>query len=220
MIRISFACVLILSAKTAAADDVRSIPLILHPTASPSPALKYAFLPELRDSNPWQRRHALPAGRRAHEAETRAASATGTRRWKNGWRSRSTTSPRRKAGQVPQAVRPRPSRKWRPAYKRGLQLGHYRATRHEGLQPRCCPMFPKCGSIASLLVLRIRYELADGRPDRAAHSLQIGFALSRHVGDGSTLIEALVGIAIGGLLGGRGWKEFVQQPTLPTSPGR
>lgn len=74
-------------------------------------------------------------------------------------------------------------------------------------------------AIASLLTLRIRYELAEGRPDKAAHSLQIGFALSRHVADSSTLIEALVGIAIGGLMTER-IQEFVQQPDAPTFTGR
>src|SRR5438874_2553602 len=39
-------------ATTAAADDVRSKPLALHPVAPSSRALQYALLPELRDTIP------------------------------------------------------------------------------------------------------------------------------------------------------------------------
>jgi hypothetical protein len=46
-------CLLFLAVATAAAEgDIPSVPLILHPAASPMPALKYPLLPELRDTIP------------------------------------------------------------------------------------------------------------------------------------------------------------------------
>ena len=69
-------------------------------------------------------------------------------------------------------------------------------------------------AMASLLTIRIRYELAEGRPDKAARTLQTGFAMSRHVADSPTLISALVGIAINGLMLER-LEETIQQPDGP-----
>jgi hypothetical protein len=68
--------------------------------------------------------------------------------------------------------------------------------------------------IATLLSLRIRYELAEGRLDKAARSLQTGFAISRHLGEEPTLISALVGIAVGSIMEAR-LEEFIQQPNAP-----
>ena len=68
--------------------------------------------------------------------------------------------------------------------------------------------------VGTLLTLRIRYELAEGRPDKAARTLQIGFAMARHVAEEPTLISALVGMAFAGLMENR-LEEFVQQPDAP-----
>ncbi|HVS38252.1 MAG TPA: hypothetical protein VMS17_22025, partial [Gemmataceae bacterium] len=70
-------------------------------------------------------------------------------------------------------------------------------------------------SIATLLSLRIRYELAIGRTDKAARTLQIGFAVGRHVADSPTLIRALVGMAITNIMLGR-LEEVMQQPDAPS----
>jgi len=69
-------------------------------------------------------------------------------------------------------------------------------------------------AIASLLQLRIRLELAEGRTDKAVGTLRTGFALARHVADQPTLICALVGIAVASLMETR-LEEVVQQPDAP-----
>jgi hypothetical protein len=48
-----------------------------------------------------------------------------------------------------------------------------------------------------LLLLQARLEIAEGNYEAAAHTLQTGFALSRHVADGPFLINGLVANAIG-----------------------
>ena len=53
--------------------------------------------------------------------------------------------------------------------------------------------------IARLLMLRVRLAIADGRFDDALYDLQTSFAMARHVGQGPTLVNGLVGIAISGI---------------------
>jgi hypothetical protein len=69
-------------------------------------------------------------------------------------------------------------------------------------------------SIAALLVVRARLEIAEGRYDKAVYTLQTGLALARHVGDGVILIQNLVGIAIAQLMIAR-VEELIQQPDAP-----
>jgi hypothetical protein len=69
-------------------------------------------------------------------------------------------------------------------------------------------------SIAALLVVRARLEIAEGRYDKALYTLQTGLSLSRHIGDGVILIQDLVGIAIAQLMIAR-VEELIQQPDAP-----
>jgi hypothetical protein len=69
-------------------------------------------------------------------------------------------------------------------------------------------------SIAALLQMRIRLELSEGRFDDAVHTLQIGFALGRDAGKGNTLIQDLVGIAIGAIMFNN-VEEWMQTPGSP-----
>src|SRR5215472_14606637 len=67
---------------------------------------------------------------------------------------------------------------------------------------------------AELLRFKIRLELADGKFDRAAHWLQVGFTMARRAGEGPTLINALVGIALFAIMDYE-LVQFVQQPGSP-----
>jgi hypothetical protein len=67
---------------------------------------------------------------------------------------------------------------------------------------------------AELLRFKIRLALVDGKFDQAAHWLQVGFTMARHVGDGPTVIHGLVGVALAGIMGGE-LKLFVEQPGSP-----
>jgi hypothetical protein len=71
-----------------------------------------------------------------------------------------------------------------------------------------------CRQVATLLAIRCRLELAEGHFDDAARTLQTGFALARHIGEGETLIEKLVAIAIAAVMIGR-VEEFIQTPGAP-----
>ena len=54
--------------------------------------------------------------------------------------------------------------------------------------------------LARVLALRVRLHIAEGRYDDAVHDLQTGYAMARHVSEGPTLIESLVGIAAADLM--------------------
>jgi hypothetical protein len=68
--------------------------------------------------------------------------------------------------------------------------------------------------VAQLLNLRCRLELSEGRFDQAIRTLQTGLALARHVGNGESLIQDLVAIAIGAIMFGR-VEEWIQTPGSP-----
>jgi hypothetical protein len=68
--------------------------------------------------------------------------------------------------------------------------------------------------VAVVLQVRARYEMAQGHLPEALYSLQTGYALSRHLGQGPTLIHVLVGVAITNLIDAQ-LDEFVQQPGAP-----
>src|SRR6516165_3476903 len=69
-------------------------------------------------------------------------------------------------------------------------------------------------SYAPMLVLQARVALAEGDFARAAHHLQTGFAFSRHMTEGPTLINGLVGIAIARQFAGA-VGDFVERPQAP-----
>jgi hypothetical protein len=71
-----------------------------------------------------------------------------------------------------------------------------------------------CREIANLLTLECRLQLSDGDFDGALRTLQTGFALARHVGQGDTLVQNLVGIAIAHVMLGR-VEEMMQLPDSP-----
>lgn len=57
------------------------------------------------------------------------------------------------------------------------------------------PEVQKMRELARLLSLRCRLHTVEGKLDDALRDVQIGFAMARHVGNGPTLIQSLVGMA-------------------------
>jgi hypothetical protein len=67
---------------------------------------------------------------------------------------------------------------------------------------------------APMLILQVRVALAQGDFTAAAHHLETGFAFSRHVADGPTLIHKLVGFSLAAQFAGT-VADFVEQPGAP-----
>jgi hypothetical protein len=69
-------------------------------------------------------------------------------------------------------------------------------------------------ALAALLSLQCRLQLREADYDGAARSLQTGLTLSRHLGQGPTLIQTLVGMALAGVMQAR-IEEWVATPGSP-----
>jgi hypothetical protein len=68
--------------------------------------------------------------------------------------------------------------------------------------------------LIQLLSIRCRLQIAEGRYEDAAESLQIGFAMARHLCDSDSAINNLVGVAIASIMVHR-VEEWVQTPGSP-----
>ncbi|MDV6028748.1 MAG: hypothetical protein F9B45_01265 [Phycisphaera sp. RhM] len=76
------------------------------------------------------------------------------------------------------------------------------------------PEVQRARSYARLIVLRVKYQIADKRFDDALESLQLGFALAKHVAQGDTLVCTLVAIGIEDMMADCLF-DWVQQPDAP-----
>jgi len=72
----------------------------------------------------------------------------------------------------------------------------------------------KCRELAFVLAVQARLEVAQGRYDQAVTTARMGFVMVKHLGEAPTLIQGLVGVAIGALMC-RQLEEFVQAPDAP-----
>ncbi|UCF17523.1 MAG: hypothetical protein JSW59_08680, partial [Phycisphaerales bacterium] len=59
------------------------------------------------------------------------------------------------------------------------------------------------------LALQMHFQVARGEFDRAIGTVQTGFAMAKHIGEGPSLIHGLIGIGIGGFMCGQ-LEQFVQ----------
>ncbi len=206
-------CLLFLAIATAAAEgDVHSIPLVLHPASAPSPVLKYPLLPELRDTIPG---NAVAHYRQVVQIMNRDAPPS--RDWyptMDQWMAVPLKDfPREEVGKFLKQCETTFQEVGAGARSEQCDWGLTEELRKQGIAT-LLPDVQEMRQIATLLSLRIRYELAEGRPDKAARTLQTGFAISRHLAEEPTLVSALVGIAVGSIMEGR-LEEFIQQPNAP-----
>jgi len=69
-------------------------------------------------------------------------------------------------------------------------------------------------TLAHALALKARFEIAQGRYDQAAIAIRTGLVAAKQIGEGPTLIQGTVGVAIGALTL-RQVEEFVQGAVAP-----
>ncbi|MCX7425894.1 MAG: hypothetical protein NTW96_09795 [Planctomycetia bacterium] len=86
--------------------------------------------------------------------------------------------------------------------------------REESLITMLLPELQETRGDARLLAVKARLEIAKGEFDEAIHTLQTGYALGCHVAEGPTLVSALVGMAICGIMSNQ-VEELMQQPGSP-----
>jgi hypothetical protein len=69
-------------------------------------------------------------------------------------------------------------------------------------------------NVAVVLAVRARYEIAQGKWDEAARTLQTGYAAGRHMGKGPTFIHVIIGGAIARWMDQQ-VEAWIQQPGAP-----
>jgi hypothetical protein len=191
------------------APAVPAVKLTLHPGKAPVPVLKYRLLPELKDRTPG---NAALLYQRAHSPEwlthRRQPDYNQMTEWLN----------------VPLKELQRDKLKWLLRYGplQEIDLAARREQcdwemtwhlRNEGFMT-LMPDIQGFRDFATLLALRARLEMAEGKSDKAIHTFQTGFSLARDLGRGPTLINALVGIAVGHNMV-RQVETFIQMPEAP-----
>ncbi len=181
--------------------------LTLSPAPAPSPALKYVLLPELKDQTPG---NAALEYYRAFSPE-----------WWGFLRQEKTREAADKALETPLKDLPRKELAWIQtsqmlrqvdvaARREYVDWGMTERLRREGYS-LLLPDVQSLRQVGVLLAVRARLEIAEGNYDKAVYTLQTGLALAHHTGDGNTLIQDLVGIALAQL-------TFVQLEALIQRP--
>jgi hypothetical protein len=219
MLRILVSCLVLLSATAAASAQVvgAEFQLTAQPAKEPVPALKYQFLPELRDQTPGN------AATLYHRAILVYKEKRGEL---NPEQRRELMQQVEKWSDLPLKSLPRAEmRGYFERYKAVLKLVERAArcercdwnlaesVRQDGVEA-LLPELQGMRDFATLLRDKIRLEMAEGNLDEAARTLRTGFTMARHTSEAPTLITSLVSIAIGYIMLGQ-IDQFVQQPGAP-----
>lgn len=167
--------------------------LTIHPAKQPDPALKYRLIPERRELVPGN------AAIFYHRANLMIATAGKDPKGDEkafGWLA----GP---AKDVPLEA----ARSYLERFRNELheaELGAFRETcdweldhREEGFS-LLLPEIQELRRVGRLAALKARVEILDGRLDEAVHWIEVGHAMSRHLGEAPFLISDLVGMAISG----------------------
>jgi hypothetical protein len=189
-------------------DEAPVVKLTLPPSKLPPRALRYPLLPELRDTTPG---NAAPLYLRAFSPDWYTLN-------KGPDAIDFLTMPLDELRNVPREQLPAVFSNSlkevdRAARREYCDWDMTRRLREEGLG-MLLPEIQAMRRFATGLALRAKLEMADGNKDKAIHTLQTGFALGRHVADGPTVIQALVGMALCQVMLER-VEELMQLPDAP-----
>jgi hypothetical protein len=187
------------------------IRLTLHPAAAPSPALKYRLLPDRYEQLPGN------AATYYYRAEALLVDNTGlVQNIKDGPWSVWAAMPLKELplAEVRDKLEP-----VEPVLRELEEAARHRpcdwqlSDRPEGIELRL-PELQGFRSLASVLAVRARYEVARGHVPEAVQALQTGYALGRNLNEAPTLIHVLVGAAIVNIMDIQ-LETLLQQPGAP-----
>jgi hypothetical protein len=187
---------LALGASAARAADPKPIKLWLSPAKAPTPALRYQLLPDARVQTSG---NAADVYKQVIEQVAKTPVAPKAELFL-GWTELPLSSlPKEKVREELA-----PYEKVYELLDKGARceycdFGIRDRLREKGiaaLLPEIQPM-REC---ATLLKIKAHLEMAEGRYDKAIHTLRTGLAISRHIGESETLICFLVGVAIASIM--------------------
>jgi hypothetical protein len=207
------------SQSTESANQLETVHLLLHPAEAPYAALKYRLLPSGIEQTPG---NAAPHYFRAamfilddkaiQEADVQAA--TGALSKLDDW-LKLPLDQLSKNEEAQKLFNERPIGFWDLVFL---------AARREQCQwdlpirefnfATILPELIKLRDIGRLLAFKARIEISRGQIDQAVDTIKTGFAMARHVAQGPTLINGLVGIRIAGFMSDQ-VRELIQLPNCP-----
>lgn len=190
-------------------DKAPTIKLVVRPAAEPRIALKYQLLPGVLDRRPGNaavlyNKIAIDlAGKEWDEAQEKAGD----------WLKQPLADlPREEVAKVLSRYE---------YVLRDLDLAARREQcdwqlpfREQDFISMLLPEVQKIRGFARLVALQARLQTAEGRIDEAIRTMQTGFAMARHVAEGPTLINALVGMAVCRMMCDQ-VRDLIQQPGAP-----
>ena len=201
-------------------EEGKSIPVVLYPSAEPTPPLRYQLLPSLLDRIPgnaavyWNH---IPLERHIFFAEfDKEYDEDG----KIGiWMKIPLGDPRENA------YRQKERRAIDLVRSGGVFADMQRAARFESCdweQPvhegryMTMPLreIQYSREYARLLAAKAHLEIAEGEYDQAVRTLQVGYAEARQVAQSPTLVSCLVGVTIASIMSDQ-VQQFIEQPDAP-----
>lgn len=194
--------------KPAAEELPPTVKLVLHPAAEPRPALRYQLLPPLVDRRPGNA--AVLYGKVTAEQQQFFGNQELWEKIDKWTDTPLGEFPKEEAGKVLQGSQ----FKFLDRAARCEYCDWQMPLRDEPFYAILLPELQQTRSFGRMLAARTRLQIAEGQFDEAVHTLQTGYALGRHAGEGQTLINALVGMAITGIMS-KQVETFVQQPGAP-----
>jgi hypothetical protein len=190
-------------------DDIPVVRLAVQPAKEPVPALKYHLLPELRERTPGNR---VLLYYRAFSPEWQTHRQPETARLLEEWEAGGFKKPPEALRRVAES---RALRELDLAARREFCAWELTERARKDGAGLLLPDVQGFREYARVLVLRSRFAVADGKPDRAAATMQTMFQLSRDLSDNPTLIQSLVGMAIA-TMGLKEVENWVQAPNAPS----
>ena len=197
--------------------------ITLRPAAQPDPALKYRLVPEFsaasreNAANFYYRACIILLGHRANIAS----------RPNEAWNKKFADVEMKVSdwNSVPLNEIPREEARERLAlFETALKEAELGAAclscdwqfdrRREGIS-LLLPEIQEMRSLLRLVAVKARLAILDGKLDEAMHWAQVGLAMARHVSEGPTVIQALVGIAIQAVME-RCLEDLIQAPGMPS----
>ena len=174
-------------------EKVRTVELTLYPAKAPEPAQKYQLLPKAEEQTDAD---AVPLYEEAFKSSLLKDSQRDQkiRQWV---RTPIDKLPRKQVRSTLQKLKPT------------LQLVEQAAKCKQCNWPvveagqvtdELMKNLPKYRQVAYILALQARFQIARGQYDKAIDAIQTGLAMAKHLGEAPTLVQGLVGTAIGGLI--------------------
>ncbi|MHC4176346.1 MAG: hypothetical protein ACYSWU_02500 [Planctomycetota bacterium] len=189
-------------------DQPPLVKLVLHPAAEPRPALKYLLLPPLIDQRPGNAAvlyGKVTAGQRQFFGDEEL--------WEKivKWLD---TPLEELPKEVDRGALHGPPVKFLERAARCEYVDWQLPIREKVFYEILLPEVQQTRDFGRLLAAKARLHVAEGEFDEAVHTLQTGYALGRHVGQGQTIINGLIGMVIAKTMS-KQVEAFVQQPDAP-----